>query len=156
MRFLLTGVALLVFSAPALADATLFVGSTATPANRPVKGVALGASFLVVGIEFEFADTSESVEDAAPALRTGMGNLLVQTPIPIARSQFYLTTGGGLYRERLGQRQETHFGANVGGGANISLTGPLRARLDYRVFKLRGAPLHPVAHRFYAGLNLAF
>ena len=156
MRFLLTGVALLVFSAPAFADATLFVGSTMTPANRPVKGVSLGASFLVVGVEFEFSDTSESVEDAAPALRTGMGNLLLQTPIPVAGIQFYLTTGGGLYRERLGQRQETQFGANVGGGAKISLTGPLRARLDYRVFKLRGAPLHPVAHRFYAGLNLAF
>ena len=156
MRFLLTGVALLAFSAPAFADATLFAGSAVTPANRPVKGVALGASFLVVGVEFEFADASESVENAAPAIRTGMGNLLVQTPIPIARSQFYLTTGGGLYRERLGQRQETHFGANVGGGAKISLTGPLRARLDYRVFRLRGEPIHPVVHRFYAGLNLAF
>ena len=156
MRFLLTGVALLVFSAPAFADATLFVGSTITPANRPVKGVSLGASFLVVGVEFEFADTSESVEDAAPALRTGMGNLLLQTPIPVAGIQFYLTTGGGLYRERLGQHQETQFGANVGGGAKILLTGPVRARLEYRVFKLRGEPLHPVVHRFYAGLNLAF
>ena len=33
----------------------------------------------------------------------------------------------------------------------ISLLGPLRARLDYRVFKLRGEPLHSVVHRVYAG-----
>ena len=141
---------------PAFADATLFVGNTVTPANRPVKGLALGLSLLVVGFEFEFSDTSEAIEDAAPSLRTGMGNLLLQTPFPIARMQFYVTTGGGLYRERLGTRQETQLGANTGGGAKISLLGPLRARIDYRVFKLRGDPLHSVVHRVYGGLNLAF
>ena len=147
---------LLLSSTPALADATLFIGSTATPANRPVKGLAVGVGLLVVGFEFEFGDTSETVEEAAPSLRTGMGNVLLQTPVPVAGMQFYVTTGGGLYRERLGTRQETQFGVNTGGGAKISLLGPIRARLDYRVFKLRGEPLHAVVHRVYAGLNLAF
>ena len=32
--------------------------------------------------------------------------------------------------------QETGFGTNVGGGVKIDLVGPLRLRLDYRVFKL--------------------
>jgi hypothetical protein len=147
---------LLLTSTPVFADATLFIGSTTTPANRPAKGLALGVGLLIVGFEFEFADTSESLDEATPSLRTGMGNVLVQTPIPVAGMQFYLTTGAGLYRERLGARQETHIGFNTGGGAKISLLGPLRVRVDYRVFNLRGEPLHSTVHRVYAGLNLAF
>ena len=85
-----------------------------------------------------------------------MGNVLLQTPIPIAGTQFYFTTGVGAYRERLDRRQETHVGMNTGGGAKISLIGPLRARLDYRFFKLQGDPLHSAVHRIYAGANLAF
>jgi hypothetical protein len=144
------------FASPALADATVFVGSAMQPANRPVKGVAVGAGVLVLGFEFEYAEVSESAENAAPSLRTGMGNMLLQTPVPIAGMQFYVTGGGGLYRERLGARYETHVGVNTGGGAKITLAGPLRARLDYRVFRLQGEPLHAVVHRVYAGLNLAF
>lgn len=147
---------LLTSSTPAFADATLFLGSTVTPANRPVKGVAFGVGLLVIGFEFEFADTGETMEDAAPSLRTGMGNVLLQTPFPVAGMQFYFTTGGGIYRERLGARQETHAGVNTGGGVKVSLLGPIRVRLDYRVFKLRGKPLHSTVHRIYAGLNLAF
>lgn len=143
-------------SVPVFADATIFIGSTATPANRPVKGLALGLSILAVGVEFEFAETGETVKDAAPSLKTGMGNVLLQTPIPVAGMQFYVMAGGGLYRERLGTRQETQVGLTTGGGVKISLLGPIRARLDYRVLKLRGEPLHPVVHRVYAGLNLAF
>ena len=149
-------VLLMVSTAPALADATVFIGSTATPANRSVKGLALAAGLLVFSFEFEFAQTDETLGEAAPSLKTGMGNVLLQTPIPIAGIQFYLTTGGGVYRERLGTAEETHFGLNCGGGAKISLLGPLRARLDYRVFRLRGEPLHDVVHRVYAGLNLGF
>ena len=141
---------------PAFADATAFIGSTATPANRQVKGFTIGIGLLVLGFEFEFAQTGETVGEAAPSLRIGMGNVLLQTPIPIVGIQFYLTTGGGLYRERLGTNQVTHVGLNTGGGAKISLLGPIRARLDYRVFRLSGEPLHPVVQRVYAGLNLAF
>ena len=156
-RHLLFATVLVVLTAtPAFADATLFLGSTMTPANRALKGVALGIGLLVVGFEFEFSDTTETLEEAAPSLRTGMGNVLLQTPFPIAGMQFYLTTGGGLYRETLDARQETHVGVNTGGGVKITLLGPIRARLDYRVFKLRGEPLHSTVHRVYAGLNLAF
>ncbi len=149
---------LLVLSAavPAFADATAFIGSTTTPANRPTRGIAVGVSLVIVGFEFEYANASETPEDAAPSLWTGMGNVLLQTPIPVAGMQFYVTTGAGLYRESLGERQETHVGFNSGGGAKISLLGPLRARLDYRMFKLNGEPLHSVVHRIYAGINLAF
>ena len=141
---------------PAFADATVFLGSTTTPANRTVKGLALGVGLLVVGFEFEFSDTTETLEEGAPSLRTGMGNVLLQTPIPVAGMQFYFTTGGGVYRETLDTRQETHVGVNTGGGVKLTLIGPIRARVDYRVFKLRGEPLFSTVHRVYAGLNLAF
>jgi hypothetical protein len=157
MRQLLLVLLLVLFSAgAAFADATAFIGTTTTPANRPTRGVAVGVGLLIVGFEFEYASTSETPSDAAPGLRTGMGNVLLQTPFPLAGMQFYVTTGAGFYRENLGPRQETHAGFNTGGGAKISLLGPVRARLDYRVFTLRGDPLHSVVHRVYAGLNLAF
>jgi hypothetical protein len=143
-------------AAPAFADATIFLGSAMNPANRAVKGFAIGVSLLVVGFEFEFADAGEDTPEAAPSLRTGMGNVFVQTPVAIAGLQFYATTGAGFYRERLVDRQETHLGLNTGGGVKISLLGPLRARLDYRLFNLRGEPLQSTVHRLYAGLNLAF
>jgi len=141
---------------PVLADATLFIGSTTTPASRPARGFAVGVGLLIVGFEFEYADTKEDEVDLAPRLRSGMGNILLQTPIPIAGMQFYATTGGGAYRETLGTHQETNVAVNVGGGVKVSLLGPVRARLDYRVFTLRGEPQHSTVHRVYAGLNLAF
>ena len=141
---------------PAFADATLFIGNTATPSSRQAKGVAIGAGVLVIGAEFEYSNTSEKPEDHAPSLRTGIGNVLVQTPFAIAGLQPYFTTGAGAYREKLGTVQETNFAFNTGGGVKISLIGPLRARLDYRVFKLRGSPQYDVVHRVYAGINLKF
>ena len=141
---------------PAFADATLFIGTSSTPANRQMKGFAFGIGLLVVAFEFEYANTSEEPLDAAPALRTGMGNILLQTPFAIMGLQPYFTSGGGVYREMLDTRQETNFGVNSGGGVKISLVGPFRARVDYRVFKLRGDPLHDTVHRLYAGLNVKF
>jgi hypothetical protein len=143
-------------AAPAFADATLFIGSNSSPSNRQVKGFAGGIGLLIVGFEFEYANTSEDLAKAAPSLQTYMGNGLVQTPFAIMGFQPYLTIGGGVYRERLDTRQETQFGINSGGGVKISLLGPLRARVDYRVFTLRGDPLHSTAHRVYAGVNLKF
>jgi hypothetical protein len=156
IRLLGATLLLVLVTSPAFADATVFLGSTTTPTNRPAKGFAVGVGLLVVGFEFEFAETSENVEEAAPSLRTGMGNVLFQTPIAVAGMQFYLTTGGGVYREIIGERQETHVGVNTGGGVKVSLLGPIKARLDYRIFKLRGEPLYKTVHRVYAGLNLTF
>ena len=113
-------------------------------------------SLLVVGFEVEYSATSEEFERAAPSLRTGMANVFVQTPVAIAGFQPYFTAGGGGYRERLGADDETNLAVNTGGGVKISLAGPLRARIDYRVMRLHGQPLHPRAHRLYAGLNVRF
>jgi hypothetical protein len=143
-------------AAPARADATVFLGASTTPSNRPVKGFAGGAGLIIVAFEFEYATTSDDVAAAAPSLKTFMGDALLQTPIPIFGFQPYVTTGGGIYRETLGAHQETGIGTNVGGGVKVSLAGPLRLRVDYRVFKLGSGALYSPAHRFYAGLNLKF
>ena len=143
-------------ASPALADATVFVGSAFNPATRAAKGVALGVGLLIIGFEFEYADVRETTDDSAPSLKTGMGNVLLQTPFPIAGMQLYGTIGGGVYHEELGTREETHFGINTGGGVKVTLAGPFRARIDYRVFTLSGEPLHATVNRVYAGLNLAF
>ena len=140
----------------ASADVTGFIGVNSTPANRSVKGLAVGTGLLIVGFEFEYAHTNEKLEERAPGLRTFMFNGLLQTPVPIGGMQFYGTAGGGVFRETLNQNSETSLGINVGGGVKMTLAGPLRLRLDYRVFTLRGSPLYSNPKRFYAGINLKF
>ena len=141
---------------PALADITVFIGANTTPANRQVRGVALGAGLLVVAFEFEYANTTDEPTSLAPSLKTGMGNVLFQTPLAFMGIQPYFTTGAGIYREELGTHQDTSVGFNTGGGAKITLIGPVRLRVDYRVFKLGSGALSSPAHRVYAGLNLKF
>jgi hypothetical protein len=141
--------------APASADATLFLGRTIKPTQRSVKGVAVSMSLLIVGFEFEYADTPEDATLLEPSLRTTSGNVFAQS-FPVAGFRVYVTTGAGFYRERLGPDQETSFLLNNGGGVKVGLLGPLRARVDYRIFNLRGHPQHATVQRIYAGLNLAF
>jgi opacity protein-like surface antigen len=146
----------LVAPASAWADITAFLGINRTPSNRTVKGFAVGTGLLVAGFEFEYADTKEDLPTGGPRLQTYMFNVLAQTPIPIARMQFYGTVGGGGFRETLVAVSETNVGINVGGGVKITLAGPFRVRLDYRVYTLRGSPLYAKPQRFYAGINLKF
>ena len=155
---IIAGVLVLLALSPAAAraDATAFIGANTTPSNRPVTGFAVGLGLLIVAFEFEYAATSDDVAALAPALKTGMGNVLLQTPFPIFGFQPYFTSGGGVYRETLSAHQETGVGTNVGGGVKMSLAGPLRLRVDYRVFKLGSGALNSPAHRVYAGLNLSF
>jgi opacity protein-like surface antigen len=152
----------LALAAPASADLTAFLGRTSTPVNRPAKGFAAGAGLLIVGFEFEYSATDEDLTtpgSIAPAIKTYMFNGLAQTPFPVARMQFYGTAGGGFYHETLSTEpngDQTNFGTNIGGGAKISLAGPLRVRVDYRVFNFRGTPRHSTVQRIYAGVNLKF
>ncbi len=143
---------------PAFADATVFLGANTTPSNRLARGFSVGFGLAIVAFEFEYANSSENEDARAPALKTGMANILLQTPFPIFGFQPYVTTGGGIYRESFDvtDDQQTSGGVNIGGGAKISLAGPLRLRVDYRMFKLGSGALYSPAHRFYAGLNLKF
>jgi hypothetical protein len=140
---------------PASADATVFLGTTTSPTHRTVKGFAVGMSLVIVGVEFEYANTAEDDTLNAPSLKTTSGNVFAQT-FGLSGFQLYVTTGAGVYRERLGLDQETNFVLNNGGGVKVTLAGPIRARVDYRIFNLRGNPQHSTVQRIYAGLNLAF
>ena len=141
---------------PAHADITAFLGLSPTPQRHALKGFSGGLSLLVIGFEVEFSDLAEDDIAGLPGLRTYSGNVFAQTPIDIKGTQLYATAGAGGYRETLGDAQETHVGINLGGGVKIRLLGPLRVRLDYRVFQLRGAPLFATYQRFYVGGNIAF
>jgi opacity protein-like surface antigen len=153
-------VALMLVPSVAHADLTGFLGATTTPSTRRVQGAAIGAGLAIVAFEFEYAHTNEdlSVPELAPELHTFMFNGLLQTPFAIAGFQPYATLGGGVYHETLSVPavSDTSFGTNVGGGAKINLAGPLRLRVDYRVFNFKGTPLHSTVQRLYAGVNLKF
>lgn len=150
----------LLVPATASADVTAFLGVTSQPTRRATRGLAAGVGLLVVGFEFEFASTEEDLAKAAPGLKTYMFNGVVQTPFPIGGMQFYGTAGGGFYRESVTVASQvttdTHVGMNIGGGVKMSVLGPVRLRLDYRIFKRRGEPENSNVQRFYAGLNLKF
>jgi opacity protein-like surface antigen len=148
--------ALLVLARPVAADVTAFLGANMSPDARLTKGASLGSGLLVLGFEFEYADAAEDPATGSPSLRTGMANVLLQTPVAILRMQPYITTGTGLYRERLGASQDTGIGFNTGGGVKITLAGPLRLRLDYRILRLGDDAVVSPSHRVYAGLNLKF
>jgi opacity protein-like surface antigen len=147
-------VALGVRPATAAADLTGFLGVSPTPSTRSAGGFAISVGLTIVGFEFEYARTSEDDRHAAPSLSTGMFNLMVMTPT--TGVQVYATVGGGIFHEALVSATTTSVGTNVGAGVKISLTGPIRLRLDYRVFALRGGPLYKTPQRFYAGICVSF
>jgi hypothetical protein len=155
-KFLLTLTLLAASAAPARADATLFLGANTNPDNRALRGLAIGAGLLIVSFEFEYAATSGDQLGTTPSLRTGSGNMLLQTPGMIHGFQPYFTVGGGLYREKFGTHVDTGFAPNSGAGVKIRLAGPLRLRVDYRAFRLGDDALYSPAQRIYAGLNLKF
>jgi len=138
---------------PAEADVTAFWGFAPKPDMHSARGLSLGISMLIVGFEGEYATLVEDSAKAAAGLRTGMINGMLQTP---TSTQLYVTIGGGIYRETLDSVQETHFGTNIGGGVKIAIAGPLRLRIDYRVFTLHGAPVYRHPQRLYVGANLKF
>lgn len=158
VRPLLFAVVLLLGSSwPARADLTVFAGLQSAPEIRPSTGLSVGFGVLLVGWEVEVARATEQQDDLVPSLSTGTGSLYVQNPIPISGMQFYAIAGAGVYRERLdGAFQQTDVHLALGGGAKIGLAGPLKLRLDYRIFKLRDAVVKDNPQRVYAGLALAF
>lgn len=123
--------------------------------HRPIRGFAASVSLVIVGFEIEYANRPEDDTLLAPSLKTTSGNVFVQTA-GLPGIQLYAITGTGFYRERLGPDEETSLLLNTGGGAKVKLAGPLRARVDYRFFNLRGHPQHAIVQRVYVGLNLAF
>ena len=146
--------ALLLHPAPAAADITAFYGTSSTPESRSAKGVAIGVGIVLIGFEFEYSKISEEEAKAAPGLTTGTGNIVVMTPS--FKFQLYATTGGGIYREQWRDFTTTGFARNIGGGVKVGIAGPIRVRIDYRLFSLNGSPIISRYHRVYGGVSLSF
>lgn len=144
---------LVALPARASADITFFFGFTPTPSVQSVRGVSAGVNLLLFGFEFEYALSREDTTNPAPGLETGMFNVLVMTPTSVS---LYATAGAGAFRETFGPSHVTNFGTNVGGGVKFPLFGPLKVRVDYRVFALRGGPHVSHPQRLYVGVNWAF
>jgi len=144
---------LLLTPAVAWADVTAFLGMATTDGHRQARGVSLGLSLLVVGFEVEYANIAENEPEGAPSMKTTMFNGVVQSP---GRMQVYATAGGGYYTQHYRDLSESGFGTNLGGGVKIGLFGPLRLRVDYRVFSQKGTPFQKTAQRWYVGANLSF
>ena len=146
---------LLLGAGPASADLTVFAGR-ATP-DRGTRGAALGISLRPVGLEFEYAGMPAAGSDSDPARQTGLFNVVLSAPLDRQRRlALYGAVGGGLYRERTGSHAQTNLAAGAGAGVNISLRGPLRLRIDYRLLVRRGAREDRRPRRVYAGLSMPF
>jgi len=142
-------------------DVSVFSGLITGRAARRSSGWTLGGGGPAVRYELESARSASNEAKHAPAVYTVMINVLVQSSDPRERIHFYGTFGIGLWGESFvnggGGSAE---GRNLGGGAKITIAGPLAARLDYRFFLFRGspdgAPSTPTPHRLSAGLTLGF
>jgi hypothetical protein len=142
---------------PFQADGTAFVGVTMVPTARRSRGVAFGGGGPAVRYEIEYAGSVRDSTKGAPSVQTAMVNLLVQPAGPVPSVRFYGTVGVGIYGESFGNGSgSTDTGTNVGGGAKITLAGPLRLRLDYRAFFFRGTAVYSKPQRIYAGIILGF
>jgi hypothetical protein len=145
----LLGIVLAGAATPARADATLFVGMDTEAASRPALGVAVGRCPGMFGFELEYAGTLGHPTEGKPSVRTVTANLLVQTTLPIHWTQFYGIAGFGVYGETIGNGKGSGeiASGDIGVGAKITLAGPLKLRLDYRVFLLgasrRGRKRYP-------------
>ena len=58
---------------PAFADITAFIGANTTPSNRQVRGLAVGIGLLVVGFEFELANTTDDPTTSRAVADDGLG-----------------------------------------------------------------------------------
>src|SRR3978361_1942478 len=98
----------------ARADLTAFIGANTTPANRQVRGAALGFGLLIVAFELEYAYTPDDPPAGAPSVKTGMRNVILQPPVAFMGFQPDFTTGAGMYQEELGTHSDTAVGFNTG------------------------------------------
>lgn len=149
-------VALALTPAPAAADATAFFGVAPTTTTRPANGLAIAIKVLVVGIEFEYAHIDERTANVLPGVNSSMFNVMLETP---TKAKVYMTVGGGLSHETLGAATKWGVGTNIGGGLKLPLAGPLRLRIDYRIFSLHQTipgSVNKPQQRIYAGINFAF
>ena len=151
-------------AAPASADGTLLFGLQTTSSPHPTVGVAWGHWPGTVGFELEYAGSLGKATATTPSAGTITANALVRTPWRIHGCRVYALGGFGMYGESGGGRGSGEVGAtDLGAGTAIPLGGPLKLRLDYRVYMLGrapdaspGSPISRHPQRLSAAFSLAF
>jgi hypothetical protein len=141
----------------ARADVTVLVGVMSVGGPRPAVGWAFSYCPSVVGFEIEYFGTPGGATTDHSSAGGIFASLIVQ-PATTSNLQFFAIAGFGIFDHGGGVYNAT----NVGGGVKIRIVGPLRLRLDYRLFVLgdlqdgdRG-PTTKYPQRFSAGLQLVF
>lgn len=92
---------------------------------------------------------------------------MIVQPLTIAKAHIFVVAGVGVWGEgfEAGKRTGVLSAVNVGGGVLLNITGPLKLRLDYRLFRLGevskeeiGAisPSRKHPQRIAAGLSVRF
>lgn len=148
--------------ASARADVTMLVGLTAVEGLRPSLAWSFGYRPSAVGVEVEYLSTTPGDYTAG-----GIFGSVIVVPVTIARAEVFVIGGVGVWGEGFdgGKRTGVLTAANVGGGILLGLAGPLRLRIDYRLFRLGevskeeiGAinPSRKYPQRIAAGLSLRF
>src|SRR5262245_45057573 len=165
MRAGLVSVFLAAAAMPAAADATAYLGVMTAGGPRQAVGFAYTDCPGLVGYELELMTTVGPATSKQSSVGDFSANVIVQPRSTIHGFQLYGTAGFGLYGEVYdhGGSGEV-LATNIGGGARVGLAGPLKLRLDYRLFLLGDTPdagppgivIHKHPQRILAGLTLEF
>lgn len=117
----------------ARADATVLVGLTSVEGLRPSFAWSFSYRPSAVGVEVEYLSTKPGDYTAG-----GVFASVIVQPVTISNMQIFVLGGVGVWGEGVegGKRTGLLGAANVGGGVLVGLVGPLRLRLDYRLFRL--------------------
>jgi hypothetical protein len=94
-----------------------------------------------------------------PAIGVAVGVKSRQTPVSLEFEDSRSTVGAGFYALLLDHHSsEPNDARNFGGGAKVTLGGPMKLRIDYRAFRL--TPIadedHSNGHRLYVGIVAGF
>ena len=147
----------------ARADGTFLIGAMYTDRSRPAIGWAYSYCPSLVGFEIEYFGTRPG-DDQDRASAGGILSSVIVQPVRDGRIQPYGIGGFGLYGETYASGGGTGeaLAKNFGGGVKIALAGPLRLRIDYRVFMLgslgdaSGPPGTMYPQRLALGLHVVF
>ena len=117
----------------ARADATVLVGLKSVEGLRPSFAWSFGYRPSAVGVEVEYLSTRPGDYSAG-----GIFGSVIVIPVTIAKAHIFVVGGVGVWGEGFegGKRTGVLSAVNVGGGVLVDLTGPLKLRLDYRLFRL--------------------
>jgi hypothetical protein len=147
----------------ARADATVLWGLMSVDALRPSFGFSFGHRPSAVGFEIEYLSTLGQTTPGDYSAGGAFASLIVQA-VTISNVQIFAVGGVGIWAEGFaGKRTGVLNAGNVGGGVLVALAGPLRLRLDYRLFLLGKveeeggiAPSRKHPQRIAAGLYFDF